>query len=240
MRNFEQYLIEKAGGKAPGKMELHSTTVDKARSYAANKFAEAGFDLDEEIPNFDNNFTFAKNKATHGRTVRKEMPVLGKPDIRLLQIMLKKGSIDLKNPWSSDEVSKDPFPEGLSGADADHFFERGLRIHDGDKRDDIVKFKITKVAVRDLVPVQKQIYFDRSMDKQSKEGAKVSRKFLTSKSTFVASSDLRIVDGHHRFLSALLIDPQMKVKVLVIDLPIDKLLPLTVAFSDAVGNKRNG
>ena len=240
MQSFNQYLIEKAGGKKPGKLEIHNTTVNVARSYAVEQFAKHGFDLDEEIPNFDNNFVFAKNQATYGKTLRKEMPVLEKSDIRLLQRMFKKGSIDLSNPWSSDEVAKDPFPEGLSGKEADQFFERGLKIHDGAKSDDVVKFKMARVPVKNLIPIQKQIYVDKSINRQSREGAKKSRNFLENQSIFVASSDLRIIDGHHRFFSALMLDPNMKVKVMLIDLPIDKLLPLTVAFSDAVGNKRNG
>lgn len=241
MKSFTQYLIEKAGGgKPPGKLEIHSLDVDKARQYAGTKFAEASRDLDIEIPNFDKNFALAKMKAMYGHTKRKDMPVLGRPDIKLLQAILKKGSMDLKTPWSSPDVSKNPFPEGLNGKEAKEFFKRGLKIYDGDAKDDVVNFKTAKVAVKNLVPIQQQIYFDRAMDMQSKDGSKTSRDFLQNKSIFVASSDLRIIDGHHRMLSALLIDPNMKVKVLMIDLPIAQLLPMTVAFSDAVGNKRNG
>ena len=38
---------------------------------------------------------------------------------------------------------------------------------------------------------------------------------------------------------ALLLDSNMKVYVLEIDLPISKLLPLSIAYGDAIGNKRN-
>lgn len=239
MESFNKYINEKSGGKKAGKLEIAKINVATARAYAEKKFAENGFDLDVEIPDFDKNFAIAKAKAIFGLTLRKDMPVLEKKDVRLLQTFLKKGSIDLAGPWSSDEVAKDPFPEGLRGAEAKRFFVRGLRVYDGAKVDDIIKVKRGAVTAQKLIPIQGQIYFDKGIDKQAVEGAKGSRHFMTNKTTFVVSSDLRIIDGHHRLLSSLLLDPQMKVKVLMIDLPIDKLLPLTLAFSDAIGNKRN-
>ena len=242
VKTFESYMLLEGGGEEAGKLELLSTDVDTAYKYGKKAFMdEDGVDMDKEIPSFKKNYEITKKifNIKHG-TKRKDMPVLGRPDIELLQAILKKGSMDLKTPWSSPDVSKNPFPEGLNGKEAKEFFKRGLKIYDGDAKDDVVNFKTAKVAVKNLVPIQQQIYFDRAMDMQSKDGSKTSRDFLQNKSIFVASSDLRIIDGHHRMLSALLIDPNMKVKVLMIDLPIAQLLPMTVAFSDAVGNKRNG
>ena len=51
--------------------------------------------------------------------------------------------------------------------------------------------------------------------------------------------DNRIIDGHHRFLTTVLINPKIKVNCLKIDLPIRELLPLTLAYTDAIGNVRN-
>lgn len=239
MRTFQEYISE-AGGKPAGNLEIAKIGLDKARAYAEMRFAENGFDLDEEIPDFNKNFQIAKVRAMMGRTKRKDMPVLEKSsDIQMLQHMLKRGSIDLTGPWSSDDVARDPFPEGLKGDQAKSFLTRGLRIFDGAKRDDIVKFKSVMVEAQKLIPIQQQIYFDKSIDKQSKEGRKGSTHFLKNMSTFISSSDLNIIDGHHRFVSALLLDPSMTVKVMMVDLPIDKLLPLALSFSDAIGNKRN-
>ena len=69
-------------------------------------------------------------------------------------------------------------------------------------------------------------------------GPKESRKFL-SKSLVIASSGNFIIDVHHRFLTALLIDPTIKLKGIRIDLDINKLKALAVAYGDAIGNKRN-
>ena len=71
-------------------------------------------------------------------------------------------------------------------------------------------------------------------------GAKGTIDFSKSKNNYyVISSDNRIIDGHHRFLSAVLVDPGIKVSALEIDMPIRKLLPMTLAYTDAIGNVRN-
>lgn len=53
------------------------------------------------------------------------------------------------------------------------------------------------------------------------------------------SKDRYIIDGHHRFLTGMLIDPKMKVNVLMIDMPISELLPSSLDYSDTIGNVRN-
>jgi hypothetical protein len=65
------------------------------------------------------------------------------------------------------------------------------------------------------------------------------RRWLGSGTFFIASEDGYIIDGHHRWLAGVLTDPDIKARVLTIDLPLKDLLPMSLAFSDAVGNKRN-
>ena len=66
-------------------------------------------------------------------------------------------------------------------------------------------------------------------------GAEGTRGFSASKSNFyVISKDNRIIDGHHRYLSAVLVDPKINVTCLEIDLPINELLPMTLAYTDAI------
>ena len=166
------------------------------------------------------------------------MPVITDEDVKKFQARLEKGEIDIHRPFAKDPVVKsNPFPEGLSGLKAKKWLELGLK--DGSKEDDRIDVRITKVAVKDLKPIQKQIYFDKSMDATKKFGAAGSIDFVKNKSFFVVSKDNFIIDGHHRFLSALLIDPTAKVNALQIDLPIKKLLPMATAYGDAIGNKRN-
>jgi hypothetical protein len=62
---------------------------------------------------------------------------------------------------------------------------------------------------------------------------------LGNKTFFITSADNFIIDGHHRWLSGIVLDPNLKVNTLSIDLPIKDLLPMAIAYGDAIGNKRN-
>jgi len=241
MISFKSFLeAENAGGgQAAGKLELVKTPVKKAREYGEKVAEKFGRDFDKELPNFNQAYIKVQKLANkHGKTKRKDMPVIADNQVREFQQRLKDGFLDVDRPFSDKTNPKNPFPEGLSGKEAEHFVEAGLKIHDGDADDDKVKASIKQVKVSDLKPIQKQIYVDKSLDGTLEYGAKGTKDFLQS-SPFVASSDLFIVDGHHRWLSGNLVDPDMKVPVLVIDLPMKDLLPLSTAYGDAIGNKRN-
>jgi len=235
--NFEQYLSE-AGGQAPGKMELLNISLDDALKYNAGK----GFDTKKELPNFEKSFDIAQQLVKKGKTQRKDMPVIENEDIKKMQARLEKGYIDINKPFAKDTNPGKPFPEGLSGLKAKKFMENGIK--DGNKNDDKIPVKIKQVALSDLKPIQKQIYYDKALgstiDKNNKfyGGVDKSKDFVQN-SFFVISKDNFIIDGHHRYLSGLIIDPKMKVNALSIDLPIKELLPLSLAFGDAIGNKRN-
>lgn len=236
MKTFKEFLAE--GGEYAGKMELIKTPLEEARAYAEKKFKEYGRNLDLEIPNFDKNYVLAQNKAKLGKTLRKDMPVIDKKDVKVLQNRLKKGDIDINKPFSKNTNPKDPFPKGLSGEKAKQWLKDGIKKNDGDSKDDKVNTKISDPKAKELKPIQKQIYFDKSINPAAENGIKSSIEFLKA-NTLVISADDHIIDGHHRFLSAVLINPNMKIKCLQIDLPIKELLPLTLSYTSAVGNKPN-
>lgn len=235
MKRFRQFIIE-AGGQAAGALEIAKTDVKKARAYAEKLFADNDKTLEDHIPNFDSNYKIAQKNASKGYTVRKDMPVITDDDVRAFQSRLKKGTIDVKAPHADDTNTSNPFPEGLSGADAKKFLQNGLK--DGEKNDDAIKVSKKVVPVKNLSPIQKQIYFDKSIAGIAQFGAEGSRKFMTS-TNFITSSDFYIIDGHHRYLGSMLLDPNLKVTCIVIDLPINELLPLSKSYGDAIGNKRN-
>ncbi len=237
LSSFGDFLAE--AGQAAGKLEIHSTSVDKAYAYAKALYKRSGHDLDKELPNFKENYLFAKKGASSGHTVRKDMPVIDDKDVRAFQGRLKGGRIDVSAPFAKTTKTSNPFPQGLNGEKAKDFKEAGLKVHDGDAKDDKVDVKSTKIEVGKLKPIQKQIYFDKSVEDQAKYGVKESEKFMTTQTFFIISKDKFIIDGHHRYLSAIILDPKLKVQVVEIDLPIKKLLPLTLAYGDAIGNKRN-
>jgi len=237
MKSFLQYIIE--AGQDVGKLELVSTDVKTARAYAEKQYKKYGNDLDTDIPNFDKNYLFAQKQAGSGRTQRKDMPVIDAKDVKDLQRRLKVGAIDVNTPRAKG-AKGDPFPEGMNASTGKQWLKNGLKLYDGDAKDDKVNVSMQKVTVGKLHPIQKQIYFDKSIDALAEFGRDKSMAFMTSKgNVFIMSKDLYIIDGHHRFLSTVLLEPKTQVNALIIDLPIAKLLPLTLSYSDAVGNKRN-
>lgn len=234
---FQRYIIE--GGQDAGRLEIINTSLEDAKAYTQKLMDKKGQDLYEVMPDFDKQYEIAQRQASLGHTKRKEMPVIEPADVTNLLKHLKNGDIDVNAPYAPETDQSNLFPEHLKGKKAKDWMEDGKPKHDGgDKKDDVVDAKMTTVKVVELKPIQKQIYFDKSIGNTVKNGVEASKKFIAN-SMLVASSDLHIIDGHHRWLSALLLDPQMKVKALVIDMPITQLLELSRAFGDAVGNRRN-
>merc|ERR1711904_628742 len=153
---------------------------------------------------------------------------------------LSNGLIDIRAPFAKNDLPDEPFPQGLDRNTGKTWVKSGLPRFDGNAKDDIVTVSAKKVAVKNLKPIQKQIYFDKSFKNIADYDLKDSLKFLKSdKNIFIISNDNAIIDGHHRFLTAMLIDPNISVNTIAIDLPIRELLPLTLSYTDAIGNQRN-
>lgn len=224
----KRIILLKEDGEAAGKLELRNTPIEKTIQYIE------GLGLD--IPNLKEHLEIAYDLFEMGKTKRKDMPVIDDKDVKDFQMHLKDGFIDLTDPWSDRTDPSDPFPQGLNDKEAAKFMSNGIR--DKSKPDDVVKTQLKLVAAKDLIPIQAQVYVSKSVDSITKFGIESSKQFLAS-TVLVISSDYRIIDGHHRFLSALILDPDMKLKCLEVDLPIKTLLPLARAYGDAKGNQRN-
>lgn len=233
-----EVILSEGGGRSAGSMEISRTSVEDAYDHGARVMASYGRELDEEIPNFTRNYQTAQRFPSRGSTKRKDMPVITKRDVRTFQNRLKNGYIDVAEPFKPSHADN-PFPEGLTGSEAKEWLESGLQKYDGESRDDRVDMNLTSVAVNKMIPIQEQIYFDESIDMIGKNGADKTRSFITKESILICSNDNYIIDGHHRFLSAMLVDPSMKAQALKINLPISTLLPMAIAYGDAIGNKRN-
>lgn len=238
IESAQTIMLSEAGGQAPGNMEISRTSVSDAYEHAARVMASYGLDIDEEIPDFKSNYQVAQRLASRGSTKRKDMPVIGKKDVRTFQKRLKNGYIDVAEPFRPSHAT-DPFPEGLTGSEAKQWLESGLQKYDGESKDDKVETSLTSVAVNKMAPIQEQIYFDKSIETVAENGIDKTRRFITKEAILICSNDNYIIDGHHRFLSAMLVDPTMKAQVLKVDLPITTFLPMATAYGDAIGNKRN-
>lgn len=239
MIRFRAFLIEREvqSGQAAGTMELAQTPEKVAYEFADAQFQKhQNQSVEEAIPDFKKNFKVAKRIVALGRTKRHDMPVIEDYQVHDLQRKLKHGALDHEKPFAPETNEKNPFPEGLTGDAALNFNMRGF--HDHKLTDDVVDSGLTTVQADKLVPIQKQIYLSKSLTSTAEFGVNGSTDFLKN-SAIIVSGDNHIVDGHHRWSSALLIDPKMKMKALKIDMPIKKLVPLLRAYGDSIGNKRN-
>lgn len=221
-------LLQEAGGEEPGQIELRRVTVEDALAYCKK--------MGLNVPKLEIHLRLAQKLFDYGKTKRADMPVIDEKDVKDFQSKLKSGLLDLEDPFSDRTDPSDPFPQGLSGTSATDWMRNGLR--DKKRPDDVIKVYEKRIAAKDLKPIQQQVYLDKSVKSTVKFGIEGTTSFLNN-STLICSSDGRIIDGHHRYLSALIIDPNMMMKCLVIDLPISKLLPLATAYGDARGNERN-
>lgn len=222
MLSFIEFLIEKAGGASAGSHELVRTGSFRAYAFAKTQFKKEGNSINADMPEFTEHYEHAQTLAKQGHTKRKDMPVIATKQLKDFQRRLANGSLDIRNPYA---------PKGSP------YFTAGKEEYDGQRDDDKVKITSEVVQVSKLTPIQKQIYIDKSI-RHVADDIKASTKFL-SKAQLVVSSDLRIIDGHHRWLTAMLIDPRFKIHVVKIDLQWKELLKIAMEYSDQKGNKRN-
>lgn len=223
-------------GQAAGKLECDQISLETAQAFAEAIFKANKRELYDSIPEFDQNFLLAQRLTKIGKTRRRDMPVINDNQVREFQTRLKDGKLDINKPLAPDANPSNPWPEGLSGKEAQRFIDRGLR--DNDLQDDKIKVSQVKVPVKKLKPIQRQIYFDKSVTPLAEFGVPSSRSFFQSTMT-IMSEDEYIIDGHHRWLASLIIDPTLPMSGIKIALPISKLLPVALSYGDAIGNKRN-
>lgn len=231
---FADFIFE-AGkeGMEAGKVEFSQMTSKKAIEF----FEDNNLDILSVVPNFEYNFELAKKRFALGHTKRKDMPRITKEDTLTLQQKLKSGELDVTKPFAPGTDVRNPFPEGLTGKEAEEWLSAG--IHDGDKNDDKIKAVKTEVIIEKLKPIQEQVYFDQCVDFFfNYKSISAIYDFIADRH-FLISSDYYLLDGHHRLGVGLILDPKLKAPALMIDMPIHDLLKLTLAYGDAVGNKRN-
>ena len=238
MQSFKNWLIEETlgGGAKAGQLEIHTTDINTAIAHAKHML---GDDKYAEIPTFAANYKFAKRQASMGHTQRKDMPVITSRDVHEFQNKLAHGHLDIKAPFAPGTNPNNPFPKGLKGAKAKQWLENGLAKFDGASNDDRVTIDSRRIEVGKLKPIQQQIYVDKALAAIARGTIESTKSFLSHQTLYITSSDNFIIDGHHRYLAGMLLDPKMKVQTIAIGLPIKVLLPLALAYGDAIGNKRN-
>lgn len=109
---------------------------------------------------------------------------------------------------------------------------------------DKIKGDYADVPVNQLKPIQEQIFVAKSIKMTSKCGGDLGKmNWLLKpdeKSPYtIISKDNFILDGHHRWLCAYMINPETVMKCVKIDMNCKNLLELTNKFTGAIGNKPN-
>lgn len=89
-----------------------------------------------------------------------------------------------------------------------------------------------------ITPTQCQIYVDKSIGSTARNGAEATLDFITS-NHFVVDKNFRLIDGHHRWLSAYMLDKSRAFPAYKIRYGIEELMSMLLDFSDS-RNERNG
>jgi len=241
---------------APETFSLNVNTINgaQARNYAEKLYSQADDAvLERDLPNLDRNFALLKKKMRHAKNLRREeMPVIDPKDIQLFGKRLAKGHIDLFAPWGDVANLFGPaapakfgggmgggaFPtwkDGMQGGSKGRVWVT-LGRTDGDKDDDKVSAKIRMVAVKDLKPLQKEIWYDKLIASILKHNPPKAGGYLLTNAIIIVSKEGYILDGHHRFGQAMLTDPSLQIKALVIPLDIDTLLKVGLSYGAAIGH----
>lgn len=213
-------------------LNVKSTSLKKARAYAEAEMEKAGQNLDEVLPNFDKNYELLQKKMSKAKNIsRINMPVIEPSDMALFNKRLNEGAVDIFKPYARGYL---PHPTE-SGGDVPGKQWVSLGFEDGVSGDDAVKGKMSKMSVRDLLPLQGEIWLENMIKPIIKFGPATSGSPIL-KAPVIVSGDKYILDGHHRFGQAMLANPSLKLNALYIPLKIDKLLEVGKNYGDAIGN----
>lgn len=213
-------------------MNVTNTPLAKARAYAEKEFAAAGMKFGEELPEFDTNYKLLQKKCKSALDVpRIDMPVIEPEDMKKFQSNLAKGAVDVFAPYAKGRMY---FPKTVSAKEGKEWIKLGFG--DGDYYDDRVKGRWTTIEVRKLKPTQSQIWMENMIPKMIKFGVPGLGSSIL-KATVIVSKDGYILDGHHRFGQAMLVDPNLALNALFIPLDIELLLKVGKSYGESIGNK---
>lgn len=234
VKSFKDFLTE-AGGETGWTVLVHKTPLAKARPLSEKILAKYHRDLNTELPNFDANYEFLRGALKKSWGVqRRDMPVINADQIDQFARDLRAGALDILKPFAKGKALTAADVMKLS--DPEEYITLGLK--DENHKDDVLVAKMKMVPCSMLKPIQEEIYLDKVDNMIGKFGA-VKNGNPVTKLTMIVSKDGYIIDGHHRYATVLLCDPSVKVQILEVPMKIDDLLKVTLAYGDAIGNKRN-
>jgi len=100
---------------------------------------------------------------------------------------------------------------------------------------------VVKVKIKKLKPGQKTIFLDQVFSRMlsDKRFTKKTLKGKVKDTDILISGDNHIIDGHHRWCSAFLLNPKCKLKCTQINLPFEQALPILNAILGATGSENH-
>ena len=99
-----------------------------------------------------------------------------------------------------------------------------------------IPFTITKEIINSLKPFQKQIYFHKII--KGLNDFSNTFKFIEDK-FFITNKDNFLLDGHHRWAIAMMINPKKEVNVISLNTPKEQTFKILNDFTAFIGNEHN-
>ena len=96
------------------------------------------------------------------------------------------------------------------------------------------------IPVRELKPLQSEIFFDKLVGSLLKFGIPKPGGFLATSAIIIVSEEGFILDGHHRYGQALLTDPDFQLRAVRVPLDIETLLKVGRSYGAAIGHRPKG
>lgn len=225
-------VISLLGESGTDVLNVAQVPVEKARALMAAVLSKYGRDINDALPDFDDNYKLVQKQMGKAFEIpRESMPVIRQINLQDFDRRLKDGYIDIFQPWAKGAFYA---PVHLKKDEGGTWVKLGLQ--DGSKTDDMIDTKWTSVPAKSLLPTQSQVWLEKLAIGIGKDGAPKPGSFATD-TTIVVSGDDYIIDGHHRWGQVMLADPNMKMKVLYVPIPIKTLVRIAKTYGDAVGNR---
>ena len=203
---------------------------------------------------------------------RIDMPVVNSDQIKGFKDSLVAGDIDIKAPFidkvdlgkvtteQKDQIKNalqkfrkngtyEYFPKNLS-KDKDALWLK-LGQLDGAAGDDVVKVEkeFKDIPAQNMWPIQSEIWLNLVLDNIAKYGLvkKGSPALGSDKNLIIvvkpsADEKYYILDGHHRWMQTMLSDPNLSLRVMVINDPsikVDTFIQAARSYGNAIGNSQN-
>lgn len=197
---------------------------------------------------FKKNYSQMRMKSAEGGLPkRSEMPVIHQDQVERFAKDLESGNIDVFKPYAdgtdvntSGRFDYDKFPPYIK--DKSGFLTKGKE--DGNVKDDVINIKKSQIPVGNLKPSQDEIYGSKIAYNLLKYGPSPKGSTAHGGNVIMSqdssgSEGNRILDGHHRWATAYVSSPDVKMKGLQIELPFrPALLAIGRSYGNAIGNNQ--